>query len=359
MAEYLSDIYTELHQIHKDTNYLNEFQKVFSVKGKKIESSVLNPAYQIINNAVEELDNIKFSEDRKNYKQEIGKIKHSIGEIQTQLNLLIDLGLYDESQTKIMRDRVVKALKSIALDLHNVLNETEKAISLLSVALTFVGTSGLETLINQQIVELTGIKGHNDLGKPIRHLIDEKDYENAWNLIQDYKDKYKDDPDLKEFLDGWAKHCIQFLALEKYNQARTNLDNKEEDLAETRFDELGRLIFDNLYLFNINKKAIDDILLEIREKFPVLNSRNASHFDEYRDNFIKSVNKTFEGQPEENILIVLIDSHLFSKLAFSTRQTRRKAKIVKMLNILGLVTVFIYGFGFLFFIASWIYEKMD
>ncbi len=39
--KYLSDIYTELHHIHKNSGYVNEFQQIFSIKGEKIEKSVL------------------------------------------------------------------------------------------------------------------------------------------------------------------------------------------------------------------------------------------------------------------------------------------------------------------------------
>ncbi len=80
VVESLSDIYTELHDIHKNNDYINEFQKVFSIKGEKIEKNILAPAYQNINRAVEGLEEMEVSKDGKFDKEEQGKLKNLIKE---------------------------------------------------------------------------------------------------------------------------------------------------------------------------------------------------------------------------------------------------------------------------------------
>lgn len=155
VVEYLSDVYTELHQVHKNNDYLNEFQKVFSAKGEKIEKNILGPAYQTINKAVEGLEKMEVSKDGKFDKEESEKIKELVASVSQELNKLIDLGLYEDSQTKIMRDRAANALRSIVLDLHNNLSELEKSEGLLQVAIKLAGT---ESLKNKLLAELEQIQ---------------------------------------------------------------------------------------------------------------------------------------------------------------------------------------------------------
>ena len=154
VVELLSDIYTELHQIHKDNNYINEFQKAFSIKGEKIEKNVLAPAYQVINKAVEGLEKMEVSKDGKFDKDESEIIKKYITSVQEELNKLIDLGLYDDSQTKIMRDRAANALRSIVIDLHNNLSELEKSKRLLEIAVSLAGTDSLKNKLKGELDQI-------------------------------------------------------------------------------------------------------------------------------------------------------------------------------------------------------------
>lgn len=154
VVEYLSDLYTELHHLHKNSDYLNEFQKVFSAKGEKIEKSVLAPAYHAINQAVEGLEKLEVSKDSKFDKEESETIKRLVASVQQELNKLIDLGLYDDSQTKIMRDRAANALRSIVLDLHNNLSELDKSEKLLEVAIQIAGTASLKNKLTSELEQI-------------------------------------------------------------------------------------------------------------------------------------------------------------------------------------------------------------
>ena len=154
VVEYLSDIYTELHHHHKHSDYLSEFQKVFSAKGERIEKSILGPAYQAISHAVEELEKMEVSKDDNFDKEESEKIKGLVATVQQELNKLIDLGLYDDSQTKIMRDRAANALRTIVLDLHNNLSELQKSEGLLAVAIKLAGTESLKNKLRDELEQI-------------------------------------------------------------------------------------------------------------------------------------------------------------------------------------------------------------
>lgn len=151
VVAFLSDIYTELNHAYKDDGYINEFQKVFSGKGGKIEKTVLNPIYGTINGAVEALEKMKISEDGVFDKDETDLVKKLIGTIQSELNRLIDLGLYNDSQSKLMRDRAASALRTVVLDLHNHLNEYNRSKKLLEVAIQICGTESLKNKLEAEL----------------------------------------------------------------------------------------------------------------------------------------------------------------------------------------------------------------
>ena len=151
---YLSDMYAELHQLHKDANYINDFQKIFSARGERVEKTVLGPAYQAINESVEGLEKMKISEDGVIDNEESNRIKTFVGIIQAELNKLIDLGLYDDSQTKAMRDRGATALYSVVLDICNNLGELDKSQKLLQVAVQIAGTESLKNKLNAELGQI-------------------------------------------------------------------------------------------------------------------------------------------------------------------------------------------------------------
>lgn len=162
----LSDLYADLHQTHKSASFINEFQKVFSARGEKVAKDILGPAFQTINYAVESLTKIKISKDGVFNKEEHETIKTLIKSIQAELNKLIEFGLYDDSQTKVMRDKVAEAFRIITLDLHNNLDETKEAISILNIALKIVGTSSLRTQMQHDLKTLKTFQ--EQYGKPLK-----------------------------------------------------------------------------------------------------------------------------------------------------------------------------------------------
>lgn len=155
VVSYLSDIYTELHELHNDNDYIQQFQSVFSAKGEQVEKKILNPVYQTIHGAVEKLEKLKVSEDGKLDKEESDGIRNAVGVIQAEMNKLIDLGLYDDSQTKIMRNRAANALRAIVLDLHNNLSELDKSAKLLEVAISIVGTDSLKNKLSAELEQIS------------------------------------------------------------------------------------------------------------------------------------------------------------------------------------------------------------
>ncbi len=273
---------------------------------------------------------------------------------------VMQLPVYDnDSQTKIMRDRAADALKVIVLDLHNNLDETEKAISLLHIALKFVGTSGLETKLKYEINLLEGIKNNQEIIKPVLELIAKEKHEEAWEQIKIDIVKHAENNELVEFYKKESRTCITSIAIEKFKLARDYFDKGRFELAKPLFEFTAKIIYDNIDLFDFNKERIDEILTDIKESLAKLNKKNIDQFDEYRSSFVKIAKEKFEGKYEEMVLIMLLDSHMFDILGDFLSKFKKRSDVSNILQVLGWITVWFYGVGFIFFIADWIYKNKE
>jgi hypothetical protein len=154
VTDYISDIYAELTSIHQDKDFITIFTKNFGLKGEKIEKDVLDPIYKAINEVVENLESLKVSADGTFDSQEKSQLKNLIGSAQNEFNKIIDLGLYETSQVKSIRDRFANAVRVIVLDIHNNLGEVDLSKKLLGVAVTFCGTESLKNRFQQELLQL-------------------------------------------------------------------------------------------------------------------------------------------------------------------------------------------------------------
>lgn len=356
---YVADIYTELGQFHNDDAFVAESSKILEAKGAVTEKAVLNPIYQRVAEVVDKLESLKVGEDGKIDKEESQTLKDLIGKLQEAFNKLIEIGLYEDSQSKTMRDRAANAIRVVVLDLHNNLNETDKALALMNVALKIAGTSGTEAKVKHDIRVLEETKKNAGLVSPIMNLIAEEKFEEALKQIEIDRKRYSGNAELQEFYDTQKKMSITMMALKKYNQAREYFDKQQENLAKPLFEEAGKLILDNIDLYNFNKKVIEELVVEIKSNMTKISLRNLSQFDEYRNSYVNLAKDKFEGQFEQWALIVIVDANIYGGLTDFMKTARQKNNVANILYTLGWITVWFYGIGLIFFIAGWVYKNRN
>ncbi|MEX2053994.1 MAG: hypothetical protein WD883_00395 [Candidatus Colwellbacteria bacterium] len=357
IPETLSDIYTHYYQIHKNSFYIRGFQEVFAIEGKGVSQRISEPAYRIIEKKVAELESLKVSEDGILDQDEIRTIKSLVGSMQAELNNLMELGLYESSHTKVVRDRAAEGIRTIVLDLHNNLSQTEKSISLLEIALEITGTSTLETKIKKDIRTVNEIKEQEDLVGPIAKLVEKKEYAQALRLIDIEAEKYKDKKSLQAFYKSQKKLCVSLHAAEMYKDAMDKFNQKMEEDSKAIFKKVQKLIYENLDLFDFNKASIDNIIEDIKKNIKKATLSNLSHLDSYRQSVVDIAKRDFaEDEFEGTILIMLADSYIYGGLAPKMKEVREKMRVVNVLYFLGWLTIW-WGWGVVFFIGGWIYKS--
>ncbi len=250
VTKYISDIYADLYQIYEDPIYVKDFQNLFGVLGEKIEKNLLKPIHQSIYDIIEELNRINQENNeekvtktdykcdncgdttaekyydyddgsvlciicRKNIgrdwkkrvdsleetvegsKKKFNRMQKVITKLESQLNQLNEMGLYEDSQSKVVRDHAAEAIRDASVILHNITYMSEKSVELIKLAVRIAGTQGAkekyESDLNkiQQIVE---DDKNTTLVLPIPKLLGKKDLIVKNNFIE-YKGKtiyYKD-----------------------------------------------------------------------------------------------------------------------------------------------------------------------
>lgn len=150
----LSDVYAEIQEVCGEGDIVYRFQQLFSARGKKVEEKILNPAFQAIQTAIEQLEQIKLGETDNYDSAKSSQLKGPVATIQAELNKLIDAGLYEDSTTKLLRDRAATALRSVVLDIHNHHNDLDTSSKLLQFADKIAGTDSLKALLKTDLEQI-------------------------------------------------------------------------------------------------------------------------------------------------------------------------------------------------------------
>lgn len=355
-ANDIAEIYAQLGSAWGDNVFVSKSVNELSIRSKTADKEVFDPIYQNVIETVEKLESLEVSADGILDEEETRTIKELVTKLQDDFNKLVDLGVYEDSQSKTIRDQAASAIRTLVLDLHNNLSETDKSIALMNIAAKLVGTAGLASKIEHEIKVLEETKEHTELVKPVADLIEEEKYEEALRQIEIDKGKYKDNSNLQEVYDNQKKLAITMMAMDKYRRARELFNNQNEDAAKLLFHEAGSLVYENMELFSFNKSVVDEIIDDIKSNLEKVSINNLDQFDKYRDSYVQLAKKNFEGSLEEAALIILVDSQLFSGLTDFIKSTKKKTNVANVLFILGWLTIWFYGIGLLFFIAGWIYK---
>jgi hypothetical protein len=204
---YIADLYTEIAGVRKNNKYVSEFSAAFNTKGEKTSKDLLNPIFNEMTVAIEKLEKLKVSEDGVFHKDKSAVLKENVSIIQSCCNKLLELGLYDDSQSKLIRDRAAAALRSVSIDLNNNLNETSVALGLAKIADQISGTESFKNKIKQDLKQIEENDAHKSkeakfsvILDPIINDFKSGNSEKALRVINEYIYNDSTDPELKKNL---------------------------------------------------------------------------------------------------------------------------------------------------------------
>lgn len=343
----LSDFYTDISQDRKDNSIYAAFGSTFGAKGGKLEDEVLAPIFERINDASQQLRNLNVSEDNIISPQEVMAIKRLVRRIQDSFQEIKDLGLYNDSQVKVMRDKAAEAINIVAVDLFNNLDETTKATALVKIAMPLASGPAVISQINKNISTMREVATQGRVIQPINELIEKEEYSKALDLIAEEQQKHSKDAILQDYFRKRIQWCVTALANHDFTEAKRLFEAEDFINAESWFSSVYDFIYSYVEDFDINKESLDNVLQTLKNKLINVSSSTANDIDAYRNQIVENSNFDKETSFELPVIIMLLDSAIYQRFsqlipAIKKQNEAQKAKkIIWNIIIWGAIIGFI------------------
>ena len=341
-VDYLSDFYTDISQMKKDNSFYALFSKTFGVKGQKLQNDVIAPIFEKINDTSQKLHKLNISEDNIISPQEVMTLKRLVNKLRDCFQELKDLGLYEDTQSKVMRDKAAEAIRAVAVDLFINLSETSKSVALLKVAMSISGTPSLISKLKKDITDAQQLISQEQIIKPINDLLGEEKYSNALVLILEGKEEHKKDKQLQEYFDKRIQWCVTAIASEHFVESKKIFEKENYSEAAPRFKYVYEFIEQHLEVFDFNHEALQNVLSELRDMMATAKPDLMQHVDTYRQSVIDKTGDVFKDQFEQTILIILLDSIIYGRLAEMMPALKKKNHNQKIKNVLWWVAIIVF-----------------
>jgi len=323
----LGNLYTEITLNTADPDYFLAFKKQFGVKSEKFDKEILEPGLHHLQDLLDELNKFEIKRARIDTdtkitnKSDLEKIKATsliietlIEEIYENCSILIQFGLDSDPQVELVKDKIVKNLREISIQIHNEWDNPQETLKIIKIAREIAGNSIYGLNLEKDIAELENLVKIDPLVKSIDNYLQKEQFDLALELIQK-NENIKGYPKLQEILLPRKKVSVSGLAYNNYNEAMRLSQSKKYNESKPYFNKTSSLIYSNIELFNFNKESIDQILNEIPERINyALHVGSFDNLDQFREDIIKIAKEHFEGTDEGNVLVILIDSTVYTKL---------------------------------------------
>jgi hypothetical protein len=351
ILDQLSDFYSDISRSKKDNSIYAAFNTAFGIKGQKVQDEILTPIFEKINDASEQLRLLNASQDNVLSSQESMAIKRLVKKIQDSFQEIKEIGLYEDSSSKVMRDKAADAINVVAVDLFNNLDEDDKAIALLKFAKSFAHGPKVLSQIKENYDYIKRVTSHKKLIEPINDLIENEQYEEALELINEEIDKNKKDETLQLYFKKRTQWCVTALANRDFKAAERLFEEKNFTNAEYWFNSIYEFIYSYIQHFDIDQDALDNVLVTLNNKLAYLNPNNINDVSNYRQQVIENSNFDKEQMFEVPILSMLLDSLIYLNMAQQLPKIIQKNKVQRIKNFAWNIVVWgvIIGGAALFF----------
>lgn len=329
VTDYLSDFYTDVSRSKKDNSIYAAFNSAFGVKGQKMQDEVLGPIFERINNTSKHLRELKVSEDGVLSRQEVMAIKRLAKILQDSFQEIKDLGLYEDSHVKVMRDKAAEAVSTVSVDLYNNLGEFTKSSELDKIALSFASGPAVISRIKKDIETTQQKLLLEKIIKPINNFMENEQYEEALELLNYEQSKNKNDESLQIYFTKRIQWCVTSIASQLYKDAMRQFEKDNYADAKQGFIDLNTFILSYLNDFNFDQDSLNSVLAHIDRLTGDSKLINFADIDSYRKQVLDDASETFKDQFEQSILVYLIDCGIYINLSTHIPTIRRRNSIKK------------------------------
>lgn len=210
----LTQVFSDISKQYNNNQILSKFIDKFQLNDNIFNLDTVEEIYNNIHKSIKIMDSMNISDDGIFDDNEKRTLKECLQTFQDEFNKLIDLGLYDNEKTIILRDLVATKIRIQILDLFNNLEESDVALGLMEFAIYITGTKGLKSKLMDELKYISNFKTNAKLNElfhkiddiKISHLVSNSAIEAFGNTIDsvlwEAKSIEKNTSKLSDFKDG-------------------------------------------------------------------------------------------------------------------------------------------------------------
>ncbi len=328
LSDQLSDFYSDISSERKDDTMYQAYIVSLGVKSKKVHEEVLSPVFEQIHKSLKELENVNIADsDTTLSTQDSMLIKRVVKRLDESFQKIKDLGLYDDSDAKSMRDEAAKVINILATKIYNGLGDFKKSLYLYKLALSLAVGPARVSRIKENITIVRQIEESDKVIAPINELIEKGSFSEALELINKATQKDHKNKTLQEYLTKRTQFCVISIATADIKECSALIGRGKHEEARSLFESIFNFAYQYVGDFDIDEESLRGDIEWLQQKLESVTASTYSNANSYKQQLIDSSSDIFSDRESNDAI--------FYELLMETIIGRRLAKLmpsIKRLN---------------------------
>lgn len=338
LSDQLSDFYSDISNERKDDTMYQAYIVSLGVKSKKVHEEVLSPVFEQIHKSLKELEDINLTDgDTTLSTQDSMLIKRVVKRLDESFQKIKDLGLYDDSDTKSMRDEAAKVINILATKIYNSLGDFKKSLYLYKLALSLAVGPARVSRIKENITIVRQIEESDKVITPINELIEKGSFSEALELINKAAQKDHKNKTLQEYLKMRTQFCVISIATADIKECSVLIEHGKHEEARSLFEGIFDFAYQYVGDFDIDEESLRGDIEWLRQKLESVTANTYNNADSYKQQLIDSSSDIFSDRESNDAI--------FYELLMETIIGRRLAELMPSIKRLNSAKNAATGFG--------------
>ena len=357
LSDQLSDFYSDVSNERKDDTMYQAYIVSLGVKSQKVHEEVLSPIFEQIHKGLKELEDISITDsDTTLSTQSSMLIKRVVKRLDESFQKIKNLGLYDDTDAKSMRDEAAKVINALATKIYNGLGDFKKSLYLYKFALSLAVGPARVSRIKENITIVRQIEESDKVIAPINELIEKGSFSEALELINKAAQKSHKNKTLQEYLTKRTQFCVISIATTDIKECSALIERGRHEEARSLFEGIFSFAYQYVDDFDIDEESLSSDIEWLRQKLESVTASNYSNANIYKQQLIDSSSDIFSEKESNDAIFyeLLMEVVIGQRLAELMPSIKRLNHAKNAASGFGRIiwNIVIWGLVILFF--SWI-----
>lgn len=357
LSDQLSDFYSDISNERKDDTMYQAYIAALGVKSKKVHEEVLSPIFDQIHKGLKELEGIKIADDDTALSnQDSILIKRVIKRLDESFQKMKNLGLYDDSDAKSMRDEAAKVINTLATSIYNGLGDFKKSLYLYKFALSLAVGPARVSRIKENIAIVRQIEESDKIIAPMNALIEKESFSEALELINQAAEKNHKNKALQEYLTKRTQLCVIAITVADMQEASSLFERGEYEQAQTLYKAVFNFAHQYVDSFDIDEDSLQNDIAWLRQKLESITASTYAYANTYKQQLIVSSSDIFSDSESHEAMFysLLMEAMIGVRLAELAPSIKRLNSAKNVASGFGRIIWNIIVWGLIILFISWV-----